>query len=190
MRVGYARVSSVGQSLDVQEALLREAGCEEVFAEKKSGTTTEGREALEQAINFVRSGDTLVVTRLDRLARSGSDLYAIVDRLSAKGVFFQCIQQGAVDTTSSMGKLVLGILGAVAEFETALRKERQRDGIDKAMTANPEKYRGRPAKLDRAAILRLSGEGMKPADIAREVGCNRVTVHKVLRAEREKAEPA
>ena len=102
MLVGYARVSSVGQSLEVQQDLLRTAGCEKVFAEKKSGTSTKDRMALRDALEFARDGDTLVVTRLDRLARSIMDLRQIVDQLSAKGVTFQCLQQGAIDTTSGL----------------------------------------------------------------------------------------
>jgi DNA invertase Pin-like site-specific DNA recombinase len=181
MLVGYARVSSVGQTLDVQEAQLRAAGCEKVFSEKKSGTTTADRAALEDALEFVRVGDTLMVTRLDRLARSGADLYAIVARMNAKGVSFRCLQQGAVDTTSSMGKLVLGILGAVAEFETDIRKERQRDGIDRAKTEHPERYRGRRPKLDPEVIRRLAAEGLGPSAIAEQLGCSRMSVHRVLK---------
>ena len=114
MDIGYARVSSTGQSLEVQEEQLRAAGCNKLFSEKRSGTSLDGRQALEDAIEFAREGDTLLVTRLDRLARSGGDLQNIVNRLNAKGVGFRCLQQGAVDTTTGMGKLVLGILGAVA----------------------------------------------------------------------------
>ena len=99
--VGYARVSSVGQSLDVQVDQLRAAGCEEIFAEKKSGTTKEGREQLDQALRFARKGDVYVVCRLDRLVRSMTDLRQIVDQLDAKGVAFRCLQQGAIDTTST-----------------------------------------------------------------------------------------
>jgi hypothetical protein len=122
MLVGYARVSSVGQSLDVQLDLLKEAGCEKVFAEKKSGRTTSGREKLAEALDFVREGDALVITRLDRLARSVGDLFSILDRLQGKRVEFRCLQQPGVDTDSSTGRLMLAILGAVAAFEADIAR--------------------------------------------------------------------
>lgn len=181
MLVGYARVSSVGQSLEVQLDQLRDAECEKVFSEKRSGTSTANRQALAEALDFVREGDTLVVTRLDRLARSNADLYSIVDRLNTKGVTFRCLQQGAVDTSSSMGKLVLGILGVVAEFETDLRRERQRDGIEKTKAEHPERYRGRPVARDEEAIRELRRKGVGPSEIARQLNISRSTVHRALR---------
>ncbi len=103
MLVGYARVSTSGRSLDVQLDALRGAGCEETFAEKRSGSSTAGRVELDNALSFVRKGDTLVVTRLDRLARSAGDLHAIVKQLTEKGVAFLCLQQSSIDTTTSTG---------------------------------------------------------------------------------------
>lgn len=180
MDIGYARVSSTGQSLEVQEEQLRAAGCERVFSEKRSGTSLAGRKALEDAIEFAREGDTLIVTRLDRLARSGSDLQNIVTRLNAKGVGFRCLQQGAVDTTTGMGKLVLGILGAVAEFEADIRRERQMEGIAKAKAAGV--YRGRRPSVDVAAVQALKAAGKGPAEIARELGIGRTSVYRALEA--------
>ena len=131
MLVGYARVSSGTQSLEVQLDALREAGCEKIFSEKRSDTSTSSRDALAEALDFVRDGsDTLVVTRLDRLARSADDLHAIVAKLSLKGVGFKCLQQGGMDTNTSTGKLLLGVLASIAEFETDIRKERQRSPFD------------------------------------------------------------
>lgn len=95
--VGYARVSSNSQSLELQEQQLAENGCEKLFSEKMSGTSSDGRMALQDCLEWLRSGDTLVVTRLDRLARSGKDLHAIIDQLASKEVGFRCLQQGAVD---------------------------------------------------------------------------------------------
>jgi DNA invertase Pin-like site-specific DNA recombinase len=164
MLVGYARVSSTGQSLEVQLDQLKAAGCEKVFAEKKSGMTTDGRDALAEAIDYVREGDTLIVTRLN-----------------SKGVSFRCLQQGAVDTTSSMGKLVLGILGAVAEFEADIRRERQKDGIEKVRQQHPERYRGRRPTVDAERIRELSAQGMGPSAIARETGYGRMTVYRALK---------
>lgn len=179
MLIGYARVSSVGQSLDVQQDQLTVAGCEKVFSEKKSGTSTTDRTALADAIDFAREGDTLIVTRLDRLARSSADLFAIIGKLNAKGVGFRCLQQGAVDTTTSMGKLILGVLGAVAEFETDIRKERQKDGIEKAKTAGV--YKGRPATIDPATIKELQGQGLGASEIAKRLGIGRASVYRIMK---------
>lgn len=178
MLVGYARVSSVGQSLDVQLDLLTEAGCEKVFAEKKSGRTTSGREKLSEALDFVREGDALVVTRLDRLARSVGDLFAILDRLQGKGVEFRCLQQAGVDTDSSTGRLMLAILGAVASFEADIRKERQADGIAKAKAAGI--YKGRKPSVDATRVRELHQVGRRPAEIARELGIGRASVYRAL----------
>ena len=178
MDIGYARVSSTGQSLEVQQDQLSAAGCEKVFAEKRSGTSMTGRQALEDAIEFAREGDTLIVTRLDRLARSGSDLQNIVTRLNAKGVGFRCLQQGAVDTTTGMGKLVLGILGAVAEFEADIRKERQLEGIAKAKEAGV--YKGRKPTVNVEAVKGLKVSGKGPTEIAKELGIGRASVYRAL----------
>lgn len=178
MLVGYARVSSVGQSLDVQLEALDEAGCEKVFAEKQSGTTTGKREELRDALDFVREGDTLVVTRLDRLARSASDLHTIVSQLSRKGVSFRCLQQSGVDTTTSTGKLLLGMLAAIAEFETDIRKERQREGIERAKAAGV--YKGRKPSVDPSAVRQLREQGVSPTMIAKQLGIGRASVYRAL----------
>ncbi len=128
--VGYARVSSIGQNLDVQLDQLREYGCDEIFREKYSGRSA-ARPALKECLRYVRRGDILVITRLDRLARSTLDLHRILVELQENQVGFVVLDQ-AIDTTTSAGKLVFGILAAVAEFETHLRKERQAEGIARA----------------------------------------------------------
>ncbi|WP_436356515.1 recombinase family protein [Brevundimonas sp. CEF1] len=178
--VGYARVSSVGQSLEVQEAALVEAGCGKVFAEKRSGTTQEGREELRRALEYVREGDTFVVTRIDRLARSVTDLSEVVAVLTAKGVSFRALQQGEFDTTAATGRLFLTMLGAFAEFETSLRRERQMEGIAKAKAEG--RYKGRPITVDRAAIQRLHAEGMKPMKISQHLSIARSTVYEALKS--------
>ncbi|HEX8301446.1 recombinase family protein [Sphingomonas sp.] len=178
MIVGYARVSSAGQSLDVQEAVLAEAGCEKTFSEKQSGTSTKSRQALTAALDFVREGDTFTVTRLDRLARSVLDLHQIVERLSAKGCGLRVVQQAGVDTTSSTGKLTLAVLAAVAEFETEIRKERQRDGIARAKEAGV--YKGRRATIPVDRVREMHAGGMRPVDIAREMGIGRASVYRLL----------
>ena len=179
MLVGYARVSSVGQSLEVQLDALREAGCEKVFSEKRSGTSTSGRDALAVALDFVRdSSDILVVTRLDRLARSAADLHSIVAKLSLKGVGFKCLQQCGMDTTTSTGKLLLGVLASIAEFETDIRKERQREGIDKAKANGV--YRGRKPSVDVATVRSLHSEGVGASNIAKRLGIGRASVYRAL----------
>ena len=181
MRVGYARVSTVGQSLEVQHEQLKEAGCEKVFAEKRSGRTAKDRPQLQEAIDYVRDGDVLLVTRLDRLARSVGDLSGIINQLTAKGVGFLCLQQGAIDTTRSDGKLLLNILASFAEFEADIRKERQRDGIEKAKERGA--YKGRPPKMDKDRIRELHAEGVRPVDIARQLKIARASVYRALKPE-------
>jgi len=176
--VGYARVSSVGQSLDIQLDQLKAAGCEKVFAEKRSGTTTEGRDQLAAAIDWVREGDVLIVSRLDRLARSIIDLRRIIDRLSEKGVGFRCLQQGAIDTTRSDGRLLLNILASFAEFEADIRRERQADGIAKAKAEG--RYKGRPPSIRGDEIAALQEAGLGATEIARRLGIGRASVYRVM----------
>jgi len=176
MIVGYARVSSSSQSLEVQHEQLEAAGCEKIFAEKRSGRTVEGRDALADALDFVREGDVLAVTRLDRLARSVVDLHRLVEQLTANGCDFRVLQQSGIDTTTSTGKLTLSILGAVAEFEADIRRDRQRDGIERAKARGV--YRGRKPSIDTARIETLMAAGMAPAAIAREMGVGRASVYR------------
>src|SRR5215207_7763221 len=112
MLVGYARVSSVGQTLELQVDALSAAGCSKIYSEKVSGRSAADRPQLQRALDQVREGDTLVVTRLDRLARSVTDLHRIMERLAEERVQFRCLQQGGVDTSTSTGKLTLSIFGA------------------------------------------------------------------------------
>ena len=177
MNVGYARVSSVGQSLDVQLEQLQAAGCEKVFSEKRSGRTAADRPALKDALEFVREGDVLVVTRLDRLARSITDLRTVVDALNARGIGFRCLQQGALDTTRSDGKLLLNILGSFAEFEADIRRERQMEGIAKAKERGV--YQGRRPSIDPAEIRAALAGGESPTDCANRLGIARSSVYRV-----------
>ncbi len=180
MKVGYARVSSQSQSLDIQVEALREAGCEKIFAEKMSGRSTKDREELTQAIDFVRDGDTLIVTRLDRLARSVGDLHNIIETLMKKNVAFKCINQSGVDTDSSSGRLMLSILGAVSVFENDVRKSRQMEGIRKAQQDG--KYKGRPVSIDPDKVKELHKGGMGASTIARELKIGRASVYRALAA--------
>jgi DNA invertase Pin-like site-specific DNA recombinase len=175
--IGYARVSSTGQSLEVQVEQLRAVGCTKIFEEKISGTSQNGRAQLALALDYVRDGDDFLVTRLDRLARSMTDLREIVDRLIAKKVEFRAIQQGAIDTSSSGGRLMLNMLAAVAEFEGDLRRERQSEGIAKAKAAG--RYRGRPKSIDVERIEALEAEGLGPTAIAKRLGIGRASVYRL-----------
>ena len=175
--VGYGRVSSAGQSLEVQREQLLAAGCTKLYEEKKSGTAASNREALQEALEFVREGDTFVVTRLDRLARSSLDLHQIIAKLEAKGVAFRALQQGAVDTDTSSGKMMLAILGAVAAFENDIRRERQQEGINKAKAEG--RYKGRPLHLPRDAIKAALEDGEKPDAVARRLNVARSSVYRV-----------
>jgi DNA invertase Pin-like site-specific DNA recombinase len=142
--VGYARVSSTGQDLGVQLEKLEAAGCEKVFKEKRSGVDP-GRPELKRCLEYVRDGDTLLVAKIDRLARSTADLYRIISQLSEKGVSFKVVDDPTIDTTSRTGKLVMGILALIAESENDIRRERQMDGIAQA--------RDRGVKFGRKPIL-------------------------------------
>lgn len=174
--IGYARVSSTDQSLVIQEEQLRAAGVEKVFSEQKSGASAENRAALQLLLDYVREGDVVVVTRLDRLARSVVDLRYLISRLEGKGVGFRCLHQ-SIDTTAPEGRLMLTILGAFAEFELDIRKERQREGIEKARSQGV--YKGRKPKVDRAAVEALAGEGLGATEISRRLGVHRRTVYRV-----------
>ena len=180
LKVGYARVSSEGQSLDIQLEALKAEGCEKVFAEKKSGRSAKDRIELANALEFVREGDTLIVTRLDRLARSVIDLHRTIERLTDKKVEFRCLNQSGVDTDSSTGKLMLSILGAVAQFENDIRKERQAEGIAKARAAG--KYQGRKPKINPTRVKELHARGLGASAIAREMGIGRASVYRALAA--------
>jgi DNA invertase Pin-like site-specific DNA recombinase len=178
MRYGYARVSSSDQDLTVQREALSAAGCEVIREEKISGTSRKGRTELETLIQFLRKGDALVVTRVDRLARSVKDLQDIVHDLKAKGVALQATEQ-PIDTSTPAGKAFLDMLGVFAEFETAIRRERQMEGIAKAKKAGV--YKGRPASIDAGQILELHERGEKPSAIAAALGVSRQSVWRTLR---------
>jgi DNA invertase Pin-like site-specific DNA recombinase len=142
-----------------------------------SGTTTEGRTELQTVLDFLRSGDTLLVTRVDRLARSIGDLQDIVRAVKAKGATLKATER-PIDTSTAAGKAFLDMLGVFAEFETNLRRERQLEGIAKAKQAGV--YKGRPVSIDPAEVKRLDAEGVRPSDIARRLGIGRASVYRAL----------
>ena len=146
---GYARVSTTDQDLSIQTARLKEAGCEVIRQEKATGTTRDGRTELRTLLDFIRPGGVLLVTRIDRLARSIGDLQDIVRELRAKAAALKATER-PIDTSTAAGKAFLDMLGVFAEFETNLRKERQLEGIAKAKAAGI--YKGRPPTVDADAI--------------------------------------
>jgi DNA invertase Pin-like site-specific DNA recombinase len=179
MLIGYARVSSTGQSLTLQVEALTAAGCKKIYSEKRSGRTAKDRPEFARALEQLRAGDQIMVTRLDRLARSVGDLHRIVEQMNDAGAAFRCLQQGGVATTSSTGKLMLAILGAVAEFENDIRREWQRDGIERAKERGV--YRGRPASIDRRQVVTLAEMGLKPSPIARSLNISRASVYQLAK---------
>lgn len=175
-RIGYARTSTTDQNLAAQIAALKAAGCDVIREEQKSGTSLEGRPQLNTILDFIHPGEALVVTRIDRLARSLRDLQVIVDRLKAKGAHLYATEQ-PVDTSTAAGKAFFDMLGVFAEFETNLRRERQAEGIAAARKRGT--YKGRPAKIDRGEIVRRLQQGDGPTQIARDLGISRGTVYQV-----------
>jgi DNA invertase Pin-like site-specific DNA recombinase len=180
--IGYARVSTIDQSVDIQEAALWAAGCEVVRSEKRSGTTTTGRVELQTILDFLRTGDVLMVTRIDRLARSIGDLQDIVRAVRAKGSTLKATEQ-PIDTSTAAGKAFLDMLGVFAEFETNLRKERQAEGIAKAKAAGV--YKGRPASIDTTQVRELKAQGVGPSAIAKQLGIGRASVYRALETQLE-----
>jgi DNA invertase Pin-like site-specific DNA recombinase len=174
---GYARVSTLDQDLELQIAALKAAGCNVIRSEKRSGTSTTGREELRTLLDFIRKGDVIVVTRIDRLARSIGDLADIVRELLAKGAALRATEQ-PIDTSTASGKAFLGMLGVFAEFETNLRKERQLEGVSRAKAAGV--YKGRPAKIAADEIAALKAKGVGATAIAKQLGIGRASVYRVL----------
>lgn len=174
---GYARVSTADQDLAVQVAALRAAGCQTIRSEKKSGSDRSARTELQTLLDFLREGDTLIVTRIDRLARSMKDLQDIVHELKARGVALKATEQ-PIDTGTAAGKAFLDMLGVFAEFETNLRRERQAEGIEAAKARGV--YKGGKPRIDPEAVRRLAAQGVRPAHIARELGISRGTVYRFL----------
>lgn len=187
--VGYARVSSRSQDLKTQVARLEAAGATKIFAEKVSGLDDE-RPELAECMRYVRDGDVLIITKLDRLARSTLHLHKLVAELHAKrdkknpdsvGVGFKVLDDATLDTTTRTGKLVFGILASIAEFETEIRRERQMDGIARAKAEG--RTGGRPKRLTdaieaRVAALRADKKSIR--QIAADIGFSKATVQKIM----------
>ena len=178
--IGYGRVSSTGQDLAVQLEKLESAGCNKIFKEKRSGLDA-GRPELKRCLEYLREGDTLLVTKIDRLARSTSDLYRIVSLLAEKGVAFKVTDDPSIDTTSRTGKLVLGILALIAEFENDIRRERQMDGIAKAQERGV-RFGRKPLLLpDKVREIRkLRKTGRTVPEIMRQTNLSKASVYRAL----------
>ncbi len=178
MKVSYSRVSSSGQSLEIQLDALKKFGCEKHFQEKVSGTSTQGRSQLKECLDFVREGDELVITRIDRLARSVLDLQLIVKELTDKGVTLTATEQ-PISTKDATSKCFLDMLGVFAELETNLRKERQIEGIARAKEKGV--YKGRRSKIDVDQIKALKSEGLGATAIAKQLNIHRDSVYRLLK---------
>jgi DNA invertase Pin-like site-specific DNA recombinase len=175
--IGYARVSTTDQNLELQENALRAAGCEIIRSEKRSGTTTAGRDELRTVLDFLRKGDVLMVTRIDRLARSIGDLQEIVRAVKACGASLKATEQ-PIDTSTAAGKCFLDMLGVFAEFETNLRRERQLEGIADAKARGV--YKGRKASINPAKVRQLKTQGMGASAIAKTLKIGRASVYRAL----------
>jgi DNA invertase Pin-like site-specific DNA recombinase len=183
MLIGYARTSTTGQQagLEAQERELRAAGCEKIFSEQVSSVAQ--RQQLEQALDFCREGDGFVVTKLDRLARSVADLLSIVNRLEAKKVSLRVLSMSGsqpLDTSTSTGRLMLAVIGAVGQAEREAMLERQREGIAKAKAGGRYKGRAPTARRRVAEIVRLKEAGVRPSEIAVRLRIGRASVYRVL----------
>lgn len=178
-RIGYARVSTIDQDLDTQIAKLKAEGCGIIRSEKVSGASRDGRAELATIIDFLRPGDELVVTRLDRLGRDTRDVLNLIHECEQRGAFVTVLDPH-VSTRGEMGHIVLTVLGMVAQMERRFIKERQREGIEKAKSEGV--YRGGKRRLDYAAVFERHRRGESPSQIAASFGCSRMQVYRILAA--------
>lgn len=176
-RIGYARVSTTDQDLDIQNEQLKAAGCEIIRFETGSGASRKGRSELGTIMQFLHAGDELVVLRLDRLGRSTRDVLNLVHELDEKGASLRILEP-EVTTAGSMGRMVITILGMVADMELRFIKDRQRAGIDAAKAEGV--YKGRKKSVDDAEIRRRIAAGASKAAVARELNVSRMTVYRAL----------
>lgn len=176
-KIGYARVSSVGQSLDVQRDKL--AGCDKLFEEKRSGMS-DARPRLKACLEYVREGDSLVVTRLDRLARSTLHLCQLAEELRRKAVDLVVLDQN-INTSDATGRLLFNMLGAIGQFETEIRAERQMDGIAKAKQRGVRFGRQRRLTPDQVVHLKTQrAKGVLIKDLMKDLGLSKATIYRYL----------
>jgi DNA invertase Pin-like site-specific DNA recombinase len=175
---GYARVSSLSQSTEVQFARLKAAGCSPVRVETASGRSREGRSELETLLDFLQPGDVLTVVKLDRLGRSTRDVLNLVHDLEERSASLRVLEP-EIDTSKPEGRIILTTLAMVAEMELSFIKERQRAGIEAAKARGV--YNGRKRSIDRDRVRQLKADGAGATEIARQLGIGRATVYKVLK---------
>ena len=180
MKVAYIRVSSSSQSLEVQRDAVQKENVERIFEEKVSGTSTKGRVKLKEMLEFVREGDELVITRVDRLARSVLDLQLIVQELTDKGVNLTATEQ-PISTMDATSRCFLDMLSVFSSFETNIRRERQLEGIAKAKANGV--YKGGKQVIDVEKIKKLKKEGLGATAIAKQIGCHRDSIYRLLKQE-------
>ena len=176
-RFGYARVSTTDQDLKIQQEALERAGCHAIFEEKVTGTKRDGRKELQKVLGVLGKGDTLVVTRLDRLGRSLRDLANIAHEIEEAGAALVVTEQ-SVDTSTPAGRAFFGMLATFAQLETDVRRERQLEGIEAAKAKGV--YKGRKPSLDRAMVREMADAGVSPSRIARDLDMARSSVYRVL----------
>lgn len=176
-RIGYARCSSDDQSLDVQIARLQAEGCQPIRSEKVSGASRDGRTELAAILDFIREGDELVVLRADRLGRDTRDVLNIVHELDQRGAYLTVLDPH-LTTRGETGRIVLTVLGMVAEMERRFIRERQKEGIAQAKAKGV--YKGGARRVDREQVLAMRQEGVGPAAIAKVLRCSRMQVYRIL----------
>ena len=183
MLVGYARTSTLDQKAGLEAQLrdLHREGCDKVFEEQVSSVDVRAREQLEEALGFVRENDCLVVTKLDRLARSMDHLMQIARQLKDRKAHLRILDLN-LDTSTPTGKLMFNLMGSVAEFEREIMLERQREGIAKAKLAGKYKGRKPTAQAKAEEVLSLRSEGVGPTEIARRLSIGRASVYRILAA--------
>lgn len=179
-RIGYARCSAEDQSLDVQIARLKAEGCQPIRSEKVSGASRDGRTELAAVLDFVREGDELVVLRADRLGRDTRDVLNIVHELDQRGAYLTVLDPH-LTTRGETGRIVLTVLGMVAEMERRFIKERQKEGIAQAKAKGV--YKGGARRVDREKVLAMRAAGTGPAAIAKSLGCSRMQVYRIIGAQ-------
>ncbi|HGO6700339.1 TPA: recombinase family protein [Legionella pneumophila] len=183
--VGYARVSTIDQNLDIQLDALKKAGCKKIFSEKKSGTSKKDRTAFDECMEYIREGDTLVVTRIDRLTRNILDLQNLIHDLKDKKINLKALDQ-PVDTSSASGKFFLDMLGVFAEFETNLRRERQLEGIARAKKEGVYKGRKPTARAKSHEVITLINQGYTRLAVAKKLDIGIASIYRILKAHHQK----
>ncbi|MGX5585957.1 recombinase family protein [Bacillus thuringiensis] len=197
MKYGYGRVSSVSQNLTAQIKQLQEAGCDTIFKEKVSGRKKEDREQFNLLLETVQEGDTIVVTKLDRFARSAKDALSTIEHLNNKGVSFIVLDMGGdqIDTSTAIGKLMITVLSGIAEFEAGMIKERQLEGIEEAKQRGV--YKGRPKKYTKnnrglqyalELFYNRATNKMTVKEIEEITKISRATLYRVVREQEGNAE--